>query len=61
MWLGGKLSCIVQYTTASNTVLSSHNFPLLSLAEVEQMVSFLKAIENDTLVLIATYDDGATK
>ncbi|XP_048113586.1 protein FAM3C isoform X1 [Alosa alosa] len=29
--------------------------------EVESLVTFLKAVEKDTLVLIATYDDGATK
>ncbi|XP_062404329.1 protein FAM3C [Sardina pilchardus] len=29
--------------------------------EVESLIQFLKAVEKDTLVLIATYDDGATK
>lgn len=31
------------------------------LGEVDSLVPFLKTIESNTLVLIATYDDGATK
>ncbi len=34
---------------------------VLLLTEVEELIEFLKSIEDGSLVLIATFDDPATK
>ncbi len=38
-----------------------HVIHVLLLTEVEELIEFLKSIEDGSLVLIATFDDPATK
>ncbi|XP_031418973.1 protein FAM3C-like [Clupea harengus] len=51
---------IIIITARTGEAISTGTFNMW-FGDVESLVTFLKAIQKDTFVLIATFDDGATK